>query len=312
MILLTGGTGFIGRVLTRQLVETGQKVRILLRPSPRTPRLPTGVPVEVAVTSLGDVQGLRAAMRGVDTIYHLAGGEGEGGRGNLQAVDIDGTRALCEAAADACVKRIFYLSHLGADRAAGFPVLKAKGIAEEYIRKSGVPFTILRGSILYGPGDEFTTGLAMLLTAAPGFLPLPARGETLVQPLWVEDLVTCLIWSLNNPDSLNQTYEVGGTESISLRHIAGIIMEVTGQRRLLINWPAQSMRALTIISESIFPRFPASIFWLDYLAVNRTCPVDAIPRIFGLMPARFTSRLDYLRNVRWPQQLLRRLFSRYG
>jgi uncharacterized protein YbjT (DUF2867 family) len=312
MILLTGGTGFIGRVLTRQLVETGQQVRILLRPSLRTPRLPTGVPVEVAVTSLGDVQGLRAAMRGVEAIYHLAGGEGEGGRGNLQAVDIDGTRALCEAAADARVRRIFYLSHLGADRAAGFPVLKAKGIAEEYIRKSGVPYTILRGSILFGPGDEFTTGLAMLLTAAPGFLPLPARGETLVQPLWVEDLVTCLIWSLDNHDTLNQTYNVGGTESISLRHIAGMIMEITGQRRLLVNWPAQSMRSLTIIMESIFPRFPASIFWLDYLAVNRTCPVDAIPRIFGLMPARFASRLDYLRNVAWPRQLIRRLFTRYG
>ena len=312
MILLTGGTGFIGRVLTRQLVETGHQVRILLRPSARTPRLPTSVPVEVAVTSLGDVQGLRAAMRGVETIYHLAGGESEGGRGNLQAVDIDGSRALCEAAADARVRHIFYLSHLGADRAAGFPVLKAKGIAEEYIRKSGVPYTILRGSILFGPGDEFTTGLAMLLTAAPGFLPLPAKGGTLLQPLWVEDLVTCLIWSLDNPDTLNRTYDLGGSEYITLRQIAGIIMEITGQHRLLVNWPAQSMRTLTIIMESIFPRFPASIFWLDYLAINRTCPLDTVPRIFGLMPARFASRLDYLRNVPWPRQLLGRLFTRYG
>ena len=312
MILLTGGTGFIGRVLTRQLVETGHQVRILLRPSARTPRLPTSLPVEVAVTSLGDVQGLRAAMRGVDTIYHLAGGEGEGGRGNLQAVDIDGSRALCEAAADARVRHIFYLSHLGADRAAGFPVLKAKGIAEEYIRKSGVPYTILRGSILFGPGDEFTTGLAMLLTAAPGFLPLPAKGGTLLQPLWVEDLITCLIWSLDNPDTLNRTYDLGGSEYITLRQIAGIIMEITGQHRLLVNWPAQSMRTLTIIMESIFPRFPASIFWLDYLAINRTCPLDTVPRIFGLMPARFASRLDYLRNVPWPRQLLGRLFTRYG
>lgn len=312
MILLTGGTGFIGRVLTRQLVETGHQVRILLGPSPRTPRLPTGVSVEVAVTSLIDVQGLRAAMRGVDTIYHLAGGEGVGGRGNLQAVDIDGTRALCIAAADARVGRLYYLSHLGADRAAGFPVLKAKGIAEEYIRKSGVPYTILRGSILFGPGDEFTTGMAMLLTAAPGFLPLPAKGETLLQPLWVEDLVTCLIWALDNPKTLDQTYDLGGSEYISLRQFTETIMEVTGRRRLLVNWPTQSMRALTIIMESIFPRFPASIFWLDYLAVNRTCPVDTIPRIFGLMPARFASRLDYLRNVPWTRQLLRRLFTRYG
>jgi uncharacterized protein YbjT (DUF2867 family) len=312
MILLTGGTGFIGRVLTRQLVETGHNVRILLRPSPRTPRLPTGVSVEAAVTSLNDVQGLRAALRGVDTIYHLAGGEGQGGRGNLQTLDIEGTRALCEAAADARVSRFFYLSHLGADRAAGFPVLKAKGIAEEYIRKSGVPYTILRGSILFGPGDEFTSGLAMLLAAAPGFLPLPARGETILQPLWVEDLVTCLIWSLDNPETRNRTYELGGSEYIKLRQVIEIIMEATGLTRRLVNWPAQSIRALTIIMESVFPRFPASIFWLDYLAVNRTCPVDTVPRLFGLMPARFSSRLDYLRNIPWTRQLLRRLFTRHG
>ncbi len=309
MILLTGGTGFIGRVLTRQLVETGHQVRILLQPSPRTPRLPTGVPVEVAVTSMNDVQGLRAAMRGVDTIYHLAGGEGQGGRANLQSLDIDGTRALCLAAADGRVGRFFYLSHLGADRAAGFPVLKAKGIAEEFIRKSGVPYTILRASILFGPGDEFTTGLAMLLTAAPGFLPLPAKGETLLQPLWVEDLVTCLIWSLDNLETLNQTFEVGGSEYISLRSLTTTIMEVIRRQRWLVSWPMQSMRTLTIIMESIYPRFPASIFWLDYLAVNRTCPLDSIPRNFGLMPARFASRLDYLRNVPWTQQLLRRLFT---
>jgi NADH dehydrogenase len=73
----------------------------------------------------------------------------------------------------------------------------------------------------------------------------------------------------------------------------------------------QSMRSLTILMESIYPRFPASIFWLDYLAVNRTCSLDTIPRIFGLMPARFATRLYYLRNVPWTRQLFRRLFTPY-
>jgi uncharacterized protein YbjT (DUF2867 family) len=312
MILLTGGTGFIGRSLTRQLVEAGHQVRLLLRPSPRTPRLPTGVPVEVAVSSLDDVRGLRAAMKDVEAVYHLVGGEGEGGRANLQVVDIDGTRNVCQAAAEARVGHFFYLSHLGADRASGFPVLKAKGIAEEYIRKSGVPYTILRGSMLFGPEDEFTTGLAMLLAAAPGILPLPSKGLSLVQPLWVEDAVTCLLWALDNPEMLNRTLEIGGSEFFSLRQVIATVMEITRQPRLLVNWPTQSMRGLTILMEFIYPQFPTSIFWLDYLAVNRTCPVDTIPRIFGLMPSRFASRLDYLRGGHWTRQLFRTLFTRHA
>ena len=312
MILVTGATGLIGRALTRQLVEAGHSVRILLRPSPYTPKLPTGVPVEAAVTSLDDVRGLRAALRGVDMVFHLAGGEAEGGRANLQAVDIDGTRNLAEAAADASVRRIFYISHLGADRASAFPVLKAKGIAEEYLRKSGIPFTILRGSILFGPQDTFTSGLAMLLAMAPGFLPMPGKGDTLVQPLWVEDMTTCLTWALEEPATINQTYEVGGSEYFTLHQVIETVMQVTGQRRLLVSWPTPLMRALTVVMESVFPRFPVSVFWLDYLAVNRTCPVDTVPHVFGLMPARFASRLDYLHGGHWGREALRRLFIRHA
>jgi hypothetical protein len=89
-------------------------------------------------------------------------------------------------------------------------------------------------------------------------------------------------------------------------------MEVTHQRRVLVNWPMQSMRALTILMESFFPRFPASIFWLDYLAVSRTCGLDSVPRLFGLRPARFASRLDYLGGVHWTRVMLRTLFTRHG
>ncbi len=105
MILVTGGTGFIGRALIRQLVANGEEVRTLIRPSPRTPNLPRGVPVEVAVAGLGDERGLRAALRGVELVYHLAGAEHQGARANILETDAHGTYNLAKAAADSRVRR---------------------------------------------------------------------------------------------------------------------------------------------------------------------------------------------------------------
>ena len=283
------------------------QVRVLLRSSPNSPRLPRGVPVEVAVASLNDERSIRAALRGVDQIYHLATAGTEGRRGNLLRTDIEGTRVLAQAAASAEIERLIFLSHIGADRASAFPIQKSKGIAEEHIRKSGVPYTIIRSSVVFGPEDRFTNPLALLLRSAPGLFPIPGDGRTLIQPLWVEDLVTCMLWALQNPDMVNETYEIGGGEYFTLRQMLQRIMTVTNTQRILVPLPIPMMRALMVSLDSFIPNFNVSTYWLDYVAVNRTCPVDNMPRIFGLMPARFGYRLDYLARKPWYANLSERI-----
>lgn len=302
MILITGATGFIGRTLIRQLSTIGLPLRALIRPSSQTPRLPKGVSVEVAVVSLADVRGLRAALRDVDTIIHLASAENQGSRGNLLTADVRGTENLVEAAADAGVERIVYLSHIGAASSSAYPAFKAKGLAEEHIRNGKVPYTILRTSLVYGPEDHFTNNLSRLIRNSFAIFPIPAGKRTVVQPVWVEDLVTCILWALENDNTVDKVLELGGSEFFTVQQIIENIMEVTHRRRILVPLNPIFLRALIVFVEGISPKFPISSFWLDYFAVNRTCAVDSMPRIFGLMPARFTYRLGYLLRKTWLQR----------
>jgi len=310
MILVTGGTGFIGQALIRHLVEAGYQVRTLIRPSRKSPRLPRGVPVEVAVAGLRDERSLRAAMVGVDTIFHLASVERSGAEADLLDIDVRGTQTVLSAARDAGVERFFYLSHLGADRASAFPILKAKAIAEEHIRSSGIDYTIMRTAIVYGLNDGFLSNLAQLLSTIPLFFFVPGDGDTLIQPLWVEDLVTCLVWALEDDLTRGQVYEIGGPEYLSLRDVVAAVMDILNIRRRLLSIPPPYLRAVTVILEYVLPASPATVYWIDYMATNRTCQLDTIPRVFNLMPARFSHRLGFLEGRDWRLEFLRTAFRR--
>lgn len=294
MILVTGGTGFVGQVLIRHLVSMGLPVRTLLRPSPASPNLPRGVAVEAVICSLKDERGLRAAFKGVDRVFHLAGAERQGSRADLMGVDIEGTRSIAQVAADAGVERLFYLSHLGADRASAYAVLKSKAIAESYILQSGVPYTIFRSAVIFGPGDNFTTQIARLLRLSPGIFLMPGEGDARLQPIWIEDLVTCLTLAMEDPSTAGHIYSIGGPEFLTFKEIVNIIKTAIHTPRWTVPISPAFLRLLTIYLESSYKNFPLSVFWQDYLAADRTCDLDTLPRLFGLMPARLSHQIGYL------------------
>lgn len=310
MIMITGGTGFIGNVLIRQLSNLGYPIKLLIRPSKTSPNLPTGIPLEVAITSFSDAKGLRAAMKGVDIIYHLASSEALGRKAQLTTVDIQGTDAIVQAASQAKIERFFYLSHLGADRSSAYPLLKAKAIAEHAIKSANLPYTIFRSAVAYGEQDHFTNGLAVLLKLSPYFVMLPGEGTTLLQPIWVEDLVTIMTWALDMPQTINETIEVGGPEYLSFTEICSILAEKININRRYVNVPPVFLNMMTEILEIITPNFPTSVFWLDYLASNRTTAMDVLPRMFSLIPARFSQRIGYLEGKNFRKNWWKYLFKR--
>jgi NADH dehydrogenase len=176
---------------------------------------------------------------------------------------------------------------------------------EAHIRRSGVPFTIIRPSLLYGEGDHFTTSIAKMLSVAPIFFPLPGDGETLIQPLWVKDFTTALSWTIEDPGTLNQNYDVGGPEFLTYKQVVQLVMETVKLQRVLFDLRPPYIRAGTWIFERILREPPMTTFWIDYLAVNRTADLNSVHRTFGLQPVRMESSLDYLKGRSW----LREFFS---
>jgi NADH dehydrogenase len=243
---------------------------------------------------LNDERGLLAAMKGVDTIFHLAGTESLATRADLNGVDVNGTRNLMNAASASSIERIFFLSHLGADQNSAYPVLKAKALAEKSIEQSGVPYTIFRSAHVYGPGDHFLVSLAQLLKKSPGVFFLPGDGMSVLQPIWIDDLVASIMVSMSDNDTINETIEIGGGEIITFREIVQLILITVKLKRILIDIPPAYLRMIAVYADQYYKKFPVSLFWLDTLAEDRTTDLDVLPRRFGILPARLSQQIDFL------------------
>ena len=118
----------------------------------------------------------------------------------------------------------------------------------------------------------------------------------MLQPIWIEDLVMALTLSLDEAVVENQTLAIGGPEFLSFREISEQVAQAAGVKKPMVAVSPAYLRILAVWMEHSMRNFPMSIFWQDYLAADRTCGLDTLPRLFGLLPERFGRQLDYL----WP------------
>jgi uncharacterized protein YbjT (DUF2867 family) len=285
-ILVTGASGFVGRSLVRALHERDA-----------APRLYDG--------RMNSPTQLREALAGVHTIYHLASAERRGRERLLQHVDVEGTERLLEESRRAGVQYLVVMSRLGANANALYPLLRSKGRMERLVRGSGIPFTIVRSASLFGFADRFLNVIAGLLAWTWPFAWLPGGGETPFQPLWVEDLVRCLLQLSNRPDLRNETVSVAGEEQMRYQELARIVMGTMGIRRRPLKIDLRLVRATARLTMGWRRYPPVTSFFMDRFSVPEVTAIDGVLRTFGFRPGRMGDNISYLRRPGWRRRMFR-------
>jgi uncharacterized protein YbjT (DUF2867 family) len=290
MILVTGSTGFIGRHLVQRLLDNGLPVRVLL-PEQKQRRLPWENLPEIVTGTLANDEAVFRAVTGVHVIFHLENAQWWGRPRNLERVELVGVRNLITVARSARVGRIITMSHLGASPASAYPLIRIKGMVEEAVRASGLAYTIIRSGVVFGEDDAFINHLAMMMQINPLFFLMPGRGEVVLHPLYIGDLIDALVRSLDLIETVDETIEVGGPEYISLSDLVHTVMRVTGMHRLVIPVAPYMMRWTTALYSRILPRALMTPQWLDLLATNRTARLGTLYDVFGVRPRRLEDTL---------------------
>lgn len=312
MILVTGATGYIGQALVARLAADGYPVRVITPVKTRgATRVPWPIEVPVISGSINDSNSLHQAMTGVHTVFHLASAQWWGRWRDLQQVDLQGTRNVITAARSARIGRLIIMSHLGAAPSSAYTLMRAKGQVEEITRASGLPYTIVRCGVVFGPRDSFVNGIAMLLRTNPLLFFQPGQGEGKLHPIYITDLIEALVRSLENLNTVDQTLEIGGPEAVTYNEMVRTVMRVTGAQRTLVSVPPYFLRGMTTFVNRFVPRWPMTPQWLDIIAANRTAPLGNMYDMFGIRPVRFEDTIvTYMRGKPYWTELLRTALRR--
>ena len=242
MLLLTGATGTIGRPLLRRLTADGATVRCLVR-DPR--RLGAErVRVQIALGDLGDPLSFRHALRGVDTVVHLASVIRDQPNGSIEELDGVATWRLVRAAERAGAQRFVFFSTLGASTRSRARLMRAKALAERAVAESELEHTVFAPSMVYSPSDPFMT-LLERMSLLP-VMPISGSGRAAFEPMWAEDVADCVMAALpggaNDAASVGRRYELAGPETLTYEEIVQCALDSFRRRRPIIGIPTAVVR----------------------------------------------------------------------
>lgn len=250
MLLLTGATGSIGSRLLPLLLERDEEVRCLVR-EPR--RLgPRRVDVQIALGDLGEMSDpylVRQALRGVDTVVHLAATIRDQPPRRIEELNGLATVRLLRAAERSGVRRFVFFSALEASAAQRTRFFRAKWLAEEAVRSSPLETAVFAPSIVYDRSDPWVT-LLRRFSFLP-VLPVSGRGEARFQPIWAQDVARCVANALR-AEALRERYELAGPETLTYDDMSDLVSRVAGRPRPLVHVPLPVVRAGLLALRSIF------------------------------------------------------------
>ena len=295
---VTGATGFVGREVVKALYSRGIDVRCLIR-TPARERILRDYPVEVHYGSIQDPAALRAAFYNIDVVVHLVAVIRESGDATFEAINKNGTENLVEVAQNEGTSHFIHQSALGTADDPRFPYLRSKWQGEQAVINSGLPYTILRPSILFGEEDEFTNKLAGLVKAFP-IVPVVGSGKIKLQPLAVDDMARCIASAAGREDLMGRVIEIGGPDHLSYNEINDIIDRTYRSWRLKLHIPEPLMRLLVRVMEATLPRPPATTHQLGMLGVPNVAELNTLEQTFGFRPKPVQGNIEYIKAIsRW-------------
>jgi uncharacterized protein YbjT (DUF2867 family) len=302
-VFLTGATGFVGSHMLERLAADQHLVRALVRDVARARRdiEQRGGAAAAAVASgmvelvRGDAvsgEGLDDAIRGCNAVIHLVGIIMETGGATFEQSHCVATRNVVAAAQRAHVNRFVQMSALGAraDGVSGYQTTKWR--AEELVRASGMPFVILRPSIIFGPRDGFVSQMVDVMRSAPLVRPVPGHGRYRFRPIWIGDVVECFAQALGSERAAGKTIELVGRDELTLAELLQQIADCVGVRKPAVKVPFPIMYMNAAIMGALLPRPPVTTDQLRMLREGSTADPAPMLTTFDIAPLGFRDGLQ--------------------